>query len=177
MQNKPPKFLASLYGGIVIATISTIPGLNLINCLCCAGIILGGLFSVFYYGRQLTAEMPPLTAGDGILLGALSGVIAAFLSLILHLLVYALFGNIAERMIYELVRSILDFTNTPPEAVEMFEEMFRDALQRGFTPFVIFLRLVQDLFLFTLFGLLGGLIGYAIFKKGGQQIQPASPTP
>jgi hypothetical protein len=176
MQNKPTKFLASLYGGLVIATISSVPGLNLINCLCCAGIMLGGLFAVFIYSRQLTSEMLPLTAGDGVLLGALSGVIAAFLSLFLHLIVYALFGNIAERIIYEIVRSILDATNVPAEVSQMFDEKFREALERGLTPLFLFFSLIQDLVLYTLFGLLGGLIGYAIFKKGGQQIQPAFPT-
>jgi hypothetical protein len=177
MQTKPTKFLASLYGGIVIATISSVPGLNLINCFCCAGIMLGGLFAVFIYSRELTSDMLPLTAGDGVLLGALSGVTAAFLSLLLHLVVYALFGNIAERIIYEIARSILDATNVPPEASQMFDQMFREALERGLTPLVLFLSLIQDLVLYTLFGLLGGLIGYAIFKKGGQRIQPASPAP
>jgi len=176
MQNKPTKFLASLYGGIVIATISSVPGLNLLNCLCCAGIMLGGLVAVFVYSRELTPEAPPLSASDAVQLGALSGVIAAFLSLLLHLVVYALFGNVAERIIYELVHSILDATNVPPETVQMFEEIFHEALERGLTPFVVFLSLVQDLILFTLFGFLGGLIGYAIFKKRGQQIQPISPA-
>jgi hypothetical protein len=176
MQNKPTKFLASLYGGIVIATISSVPGLNLLNCLCCAGVMLGGLVAVFVYSRELTPETPPLSAGDGVQLGALSGVMAAFLSLILHLVVYALFGNIAERIIYELVHSILDATNVPPETIQMFEEIFHQALERGLTPLVVFFSLVQDLILFALFGLLGGLIGYAIFKKRGQQIQPAAPA-
>lgn len=177
MQNKPTKFLASLYGGLVIATVSSVPGLNLINCLCCAGIMLGGLFAVFIYSRQLTSETPPLTAGDGVILGALAGVIAAFLSLLLHLVVYALFGNIAERIIYEIVHSILDATNVPAEVSQMFDERFREALERGLTPLFLFFSLIQDLVLYTLFGLLGGLIGYAIFKKGDQQIQSASPAP
>jgi hypothetical protein len=176
MQNKPTKSLASLYGGIVIATISSVPGLNLINCLCCAGIMLGGLVAVFIYSRELTPEAPPLSASDGVQLGALSGVIAAFLSLILHLVVYALFGNIAERIIYDMLHSILDAANVPPESLQMFEELFHRALERGLTPLVAFFSLVQDLIIYTLFGLLGGLIGYALFKKGGQQTQPASPA-
>lgn len=177
MQNKPTKVLASLYGGIVIATISSVPGLNLINCFCCAGIMLGGLFAVFIYSRQLTPETLPLTAGDGVLLGALSGVIAAFLSLLLHLVVYALFGNIAERIIYDIVRSILDAANVPAEISEMFDERFQEALERGLTPLFLFFSLIQNLVLYVLFGLFGGLIGYAIFKKGGQRIQPVSPAP
>ncbi len=177
MLNKPPKFLPSLYGGIVIATISTIPGLNLINCFCCAGIICGGLVSVFFYSRELTGEMPPLTASDGILLGGLAGVIAAFLSLILHLVVYALFGNIAEQLAYDLLRRLMELSNAPAETWDIIEQALREALERGMTPFVLFFKLMQEVFLFTLFGILGGLLGYAIFKKKGPQIQPAAPGP
>jgi hypothetical protein len=176
MQNKPQKFLPSLYGGIVIATISTIPGLNLINCFCCAGIMLGGIVAVYFYRRDLSAEMSPLTAGDGAALGALSGVLAAFLSLVLYLILYALFGNIAERLVYEIMRSILDSVDIPPEASEAIEEALREALERGLTPLVLFLRVVQELVLFTIFGIVGGLIGYAIFKRKGPQAQSAAPA-
>ncbi len=177
MQNKPAKFLPSLYGGIVIATISSVPGLNLINCFCCAGIILGGLVSVFFYSRELTAEMPPLTAGDGVLLGGLAGVIATFLSLLLHLVLYALFGNIAEQLAYDLFQRILEFSNTPPETAELVERALREALEHGLTPFILIIHLVQNLFLYTLFGLLGGLLGYSVFKRSGPQIQSPSPIP
>ena len=121
--------------------------------------------------------MSPLTAGDGILLGGLAGVIAAFLSLILRLVVYAMFGNIAEQLAYDLIRWFMELSNVPSETWEILEDALREALERGLTPLVLFFKLMQELFLFTLFGLLGGLIGYAIFKKKGPQIQPAVPNP
>ncbi len=176
MQGKPSKFLPSLYGGLIIATISSIPGLNFINCFCCAGIILGGLVSVFLYRQQMTPEMPPLTASDGLLLGALAGVIAAFLSLVLHLVVYALFGNIAEQIVYQLIRAILDVTDAPQDLSQLLKEKFQEALEYGLTPLVLFMSLIRDLFLFTLFGLLGGLLGYSFFKKPSQPIQPVAPS-
>jgi len=176
MQNRPQKFLPSLYGGIVIATISSVPGLSLINCFCCAGVIAGGITAVYFYNKELTPEMLPLTAGDGVVLGGLAGIIAAFLSVLLHLAVYIMFGNIAARIAYEVFRSILETSNLPAEIADAVEEALRVALEQGLTPLLVFIQLAQDLFLFTLFGVVGGLIGYALFKRKGPQTQPAAPS-
>jgi hypothetical protein len=176
MQAKPSIFLPSLYGGIVIATISNVPGLNFLNCFCCAGVIFGGLAAVFFYSKELTPEMPPLKASDGVLLGALAGVVAAFLSLLLHLVIFSLFGNIAEQILYQLIHAILEAAEAPPDVAQLLEDKFQEALEQGLTPLVLFLSLIRDLFLFTLFGLLGGLLGYTFFKKPVPPVQPAAPS-
>lgn len=176
MQNRPQKFLPALYGGIVIATISSVPGLNLLNCLCCAGVIAGGLVAVYFYNRELTADMSPLTAGDGVLVGGLAGIIAAFLSLILHLGIYVLFGDIAQRIAYEVFRSIMESINLPAELADAIDEAILAALEQGLTPFIMVVQLAWDLFIFTIFGVVGGLIGYAIFKQKGPRVQPTPPS-
>lgn len=176
MQNRPQKFLPALYGGIAIATISNVPGLNLLNCFCCAGVIAGGLVAVYFYNRELTADMPPLTAGDGVLVGGLAGIIAAFLSLILYLGIYVLFGDITQRILYEVFRSIMESTDLPEELADAIDEAMQVALEQGLTPFVLFIRLGWDLFIFTIFGVVGGLIGYTIFKQKGPRVQPTPPS-
>ena len=45
MNPKPDKIIPALYGGIIMALVSTIPFVSFINCLCCAGIMLGGLLA------------------------------------------------------------------------------------------------------------------------------------
>ena len=52
MPPKPDKLMPALYGGIVIGILSGVPGLNLINCLCCAGIMLGGIVSVYLWDPE-----------------------------------------------------------------------------------------------------------------------------
>ena len=66
MKEKPGMLMPALYGGIIMAVISTVPGLSLINCLCCAGVLLGGFMAVFFYKKELMPDMPPMTSSDGI---------------------------------------------------------------------------------------------------------------
>ena len=60
MIEKPNKLRSAILGGLVIGAISGIPGLNLLNCCCCAGILLGGAMSVYLYRKEFTNEMPPM---------------------------------------------------------------------------------------------------------------------
>ncbi len=51
MPEKPSKLMPALYGGVIMGLISGIPFLNLVNCLCCAGVMLGGFMAVFFTRR------------------------------------------------------------------------------------------------------------------------------
>jgi len=42
MPEKPSILMPALFGGIITGVLSGIPFLNFINCLCCAGVLLGG---------------------------------------------------------------------------------------------------------------------------------------
>ena len=83
MNPKPDKFMPALYGGIIMALVSSIPFISFINCFCCAGIILGGFLAVFFYKNNMTPESPPLNAGDSMVVGLLSGFIGAVIGSIL----------------------------------------------------------------------------------------------
>ena len=95
--------MPALYGGLIIAGISAIPGLNLINVCCCAGILLGGFLAVFFYKQEMTPEMDPLTSNDCIRLGAFTGVIAAVAGTVISVVVMLVFGNIALEMMMKIV--------------------------------------------------------------------------
>jgi hypothetical protein len=71
---RPSKMVPALIGGAVMGLIGATPFLNMINCLCCAGVMLGGFLAVMFYKDQITPEMAPLQASDGVALGALAGV-------------------------------------------------------------------------------------------------------
>ncbi len=42
MQNQPSKLMPAVWGGVLIGVISGVPGLRLINCMCCLGVVGGG---------------------------------------------------------------------------------------------------------------------------------------
>lgn len=167
MPDKPNKLMPALYGGIIMGVISGIPFLNIINCCCCAGILLGGALAVFFYKKDLREGMPPLTSGDAIELGALAGVFGAIIGTILTAGTFALMGNVSGEFMMEFMERFRD--QVPPGTLEQMEEQLREG---GFT----IINLVTSLIIDTIFGLLGGLIGYAIFKPKPRQLNAEPPS-
>ncbi|MGB2959426.1 MAG: hypothetical protein WBD30_11110 [Bacteroidota bacterium] len=172
MPEKPSKLMPALYGGIIIGIISGIPYVNFVNCLCCAGVLFGGFMAVFFYNKDLTPAMSPLTSGDSIQLGALAGLIGAIVGSVITGLIMVTVGNVAGEAMYEMLMSfyetvgILDLM--PPEAVDgMYEGMTKAELD----PMTIVMSLIID----PLFGLLGGLIGYAVYNP--KDVAPAAAPP
>lgn len=162
----PSKMTPALIGGAVMGLISATPFLNLINCLCCAGIILGGFLAVFFYKDQLTPDMPPLQASDGAALGALAGVFGFVISTLLSILIFAMFGPIATEATMSLFLQILESAgiDLPPE---VYDEMMEGAQESPINPFGLLMSLIVS----VVFGIVGGLIGSAVFKPKGPQIQ------
>lgn len=167
MPEKPNKFTPALYGGIIIGVISGIPFLNLLNCCCCAGVLLGGALAVFFYKNDLREGMAPLTSGDAIELGAIAGVIGAVIGSILTAGFLATLGNVNAEPFLGILDMFKD--KVPPEALEEAEAKIRAG---GFS----ILNLVMSLVIDTVFGLLGGLIGYAIFKPKPPQLNMQPPV-
>ena len=167
MPDKPGKFLPALYGGIIMGVISGVPGLSIVNCLCCAGIMLGGFMAVFFYKKELKESHPPLTNGDALGLGALSGVFGAVVASLLGALFSHLFG-FGMGMGMERLHNMGLSDQIPPETLKMIESLTSGGAIFG-------LGLIVHLVLMPLFGLIGGLIGYSVFKPKGPVGPPPAP--
>ena len=74
--------ISGLAGGTVAAILNAVPFLNFINCFCCIGIMLGGAVALAYYDYtiQIKEYLSPAIA---VTLGITSGIIGAFISLII----------------------------------------------------------------------------------------------
>ncbi len=170
---KPDKFLPALYGGIIIGVISTVPFLNFVNCLCCAGILFGGFIAVFLYRNNFTPDTPPFTMGDCLAVGAMAGVVGAVVATVLDQVFLLLFGNVLKEFILQLLESMdLDI---PEEALEEIRKRIEE-VPTGIVS--VFIELVFGLILYPIFGLLGGLIGYGVWKPPAPPSQtPSSATP
>ena len=162
MRPKPDRLMPALYGGLVIAGISAIPGLNLINVCCCAGILLGGFLAVFFYKQDLTPEMDPLTSNDCVRLGALAGVIAAVAGTVVSMLVMLVFGNIAIEMMMKIIHRM------NVELPANIEQMIDQGMEERISFFGFFFSLFANLIIDVLFATLGGLIGWSVFKPKPQ---------
>ena len=169
MPEKAGKLMPALYGGIIMGVISGIPFLNFVNCFCCAGVLFGGFMAVFFYKKDLPVEGLQLTSSDGVQLGALAGVFGAIVGSVITGGLLLSMGNVAGEAMYKMIIGIYDsagiLDKMPPEAVEQME---RGIMEGGFSVGKFFLGLVVD----VVFGLLGGLIGYAVFKPKATVVPP-----
>ncbi|MFQ5797763.1 MAG: hypothetical protein ACE5H0_03600 [Bacteroidota bacterium] len=174
MPPKPNKLQPALVGGTIIGVISAVPFLNLINCFCCAGVLLGGLLAVMFYKNSITPEMAPLSSGDAIGVGALAGVFGAAISTIVAAIIFGLFGNVLGEWMYEFMVQLTE--NAEIELPEEFYDQLRESLLEQ-TLGDLMLSFFVEAIIYTLFGLLGGLLGYAIFKpKVPPTVTTAPPT-
>jgi hypothetical protein len=142
--------LASLVGGLAMSLFSNIPILNLANCFICLWLWTGGIFAVFLY-RKFAKDAAPLTPSQGLLIGLLAGVVGAIISTIISSFAAPNFQAQAMRLLENnalLGNSVKTYTDLIPTAA-------------GFS----FISLVCNLILYPLFGLVGGLIGAALFKN------------
>ena len=174
MPEKPSKLMPALYGGLIMGAISGLPVLNLLNCLCCAGILLGGFLSVMFYKNEFAPNMPPLTNADCIQVGAIAGLFGALFGTILHILTLATLGNVSNEMMLEMMRNF----NLPPEILDRMEQSVTQSDQM--TGLSIGISFVTSLIIDPLFGLLGGLIGFSVFKPKPSPMNmqpPQPPTP
>lgn len=170
MPEKPNMLMPALFGGIITGVLAGIPYLNFVNCLCCAGVIFGGFMSVFFYNKDLTPQMPPLASSDGLKLGALSGVFGAIIGTIIGALVMAVVGNIAGQVMYDMIYNFYDsagiLDQMPPDALDQMEQGMKEG---GLSVFNVIISLI----IYPIFGLLGGLIGYSVYKPKGGTPPPA----
>ncbi len=151
----PNRLKAAAIGGGAAGVASQIPGLSLVNCLCCALVVGGGMLAVFLALRNEPAtEKAPY--GDGALIGALAGVVAAIVGAIVLIPIAALFGDPMEQM----VRMLEGFEGIPPEVLDA---MGGDAA--GAVGALAFVGFLMSLAVDVVFAAIGGVIGAAVFHK------------
>jgi len=169
MPEKPGKLMPALYGGVIMGVISGVPILSIVNCFCCAGIMLGGFMAVFFYKKDLKESSPPLTNGDALALGALAGLVGAFVTVLLGALFHFAFGMAMGGGMQRL--EDMGFGNhIPPETFRMIQGMLKGPALLGIT-------FVFNIIIDPLFGLIGGLIGYGVFKPKTPVVMPPPPAP
>jgi hypothetical protein len=162
---KPNVFMPALIGGAVAGILSGIP---LLNCLCCLWIIGGAILASYLAVKDSSVS---LKASDGAVVGAFTGIFAAFVRLFLSIpfraVEFALFRKIMERL-----------SEFVPEATSEWKDIF----SLGAGPISIagfLLGLLFSAAIFALLGALGGIIGMALFGKktppAGQGIKNETP--
>lgn len=148
--------LAAVIAGAAMGLLGNLPLLNLINCVLCLWVWLGGAMAVILYSR-LQGGRAALTGGQAAGLGAVSGLIGAVIGLGVYLVTAAI-----SAPIFESLARALDMQGDLPFAVGAGQTM---------AGALIFL--VIDLVLYPGFGALGALITANMRNKA----TPGAQTP
>ena len=156
------KLKYALYGGVVTAATIGLPGLNLLNCFCCAGVLLGGFLSIFFWTRDIAQGLPPPTTAAAIQLGALSGVFGALIGSFLNVIMILSLGDIVKNMLSSQMEPGGMFEALPPQLISAFDEMLSG--EGSFSIVDIIAPLIVWLLVGPLFGMLGALMGFAVFR-------------
>jgi len=170
MENQPSKLMPALIGGGVMAVLSSVPIINMGNCLCCMWVLLGGALAVWFYQKDLPTGTP-MTSGDGAIIGLLAGVFGALFGTLLNTFFMAV-GN--GMPMQEALENIRQYNSEIGPEVEDFLEGLAEG--GAFSPVFILFGLMMSLIVDSIFGLLGGIIGVSIFKKKQMGASPSDET-
>jgi CDP-diglyceride synthetase len=158
----PSKTQAVLLGGLAIGVLSALPVIQLGNACCCLWVLFGGGLAA-YLMQQNHPE--PIGIGDGAVAGLLAGAFGSVVWLVLSISLRSVLAPFESAM----AQRALDAQDLPPAVREMIESI-------GTAPvigFGLILMFCFMLFIFSLFGLFGGLFGALFFRKS----QPVVPPP
>ena len=166
MDRPAPSLLKpALIGGVAAGVASSVPGLQYVNCACCALVIGGGFLAAFLFSKDAAAAGVSFTAGRGAAVGVVAGLFYALTSGVVSALIVAVFGNPMAQSIAQMEEM---GTEIPPEAAQFVESLAEAGplLVGTFSAGV-------GLLIGCLFCTIGGVIGGAAFKF--EPPPPASP--
>jgi len=175
MNHQKPSFVTpALIGGVALGITSALPLLNMVNCACCALVLGGGFLASFLYLREYPDSLPPVTYGDGAVLGLLTGVIGGLVWTVVDVPISFLKYQIGWSMtdISEL-ESALNDPNIPPAVRDLLVNLMADG---GLSVGMIFFGLIFNVLISAIFAMLGAIIGLAILQKSPSPPAYQAPT-
>jgi hypothetical protein len=164
----PAKLQPALIGGVAIGVLSSLPLVQIGNFCCCAWVVAGGLLAAYVMQQNHPA---PVNAGDGALVGLMAGAIGAVVGSVLSLAIGAALGPLQAQLMERLLQGA---QNMPPEAREALEQWRTTGAGGAVSVLGFLFFLALSLFVFSGFGLIGGLLGALFFKK---DTPPPPPPP
>ena len=152
--NPAPKFQPALFGGLFIGVLSALPIINIGNC-CCLWVIGGGVLATYLMQQN---HPYPIAAADGALVGLLAGLMGGVLGTLLSIPVEMMMGPFQK----QFLEGILARNQEIPEETRRMLENMSGA---GVGAAMVVVKLAFSVCIGAVFGMLGGLLGVALFKK------------
>ena len=155
----------AFWGGLFIGVLSALPFISAGNCCCCLWVVAGGVLAAYLRQQQSPYGIP---ASEGALVGLMAGLIGGVITVLLSIPMQAVTGPLNARLIDWMMSINPDMPGEFRDAVE------QAARQSATDPLSIATSFVFYVVAGVVFGMLGGLLGVAIFKKN---VPPPPPPP
>jgi hypothetical protein len=146
----------AFWGGLFIGVLCALP---LVSCCCCLWMLGGGALTVYLRQQNQPGIVP---ASEGAIMGLMAGVIGALITTVLSIPMTMMMGPFQEQLMERVLSSNPDF---PQELRGLFATGAMGVAG-------VFLALLFNLVVMSIMGLLGGLLGVAVFQKN-----PPPPPP
>jgi hypothetical protein len=180
MLEKPNKWRPAFIGGIVIGAVSGIPIISLVNCCCCAGILGGGVLAYYLYREEHTEGMEPIESSDALIIGIMAGVIGAFFQAAIHGLIMLFFAGAQEQLMRGIMEKFVERLERsggfPSDALDQMRDSIENSMKESNTIGGFMLNLLMSVIIYPIFAMLGGLLGYGIFRSK-KALPPQMPPP
>jgi len=151
----PAKAQPAFYAGLAIGVLSALPILNIGNCLCCMWFVGGGALAVYLMQQN---HPYAVTSADGALVGLMAGALGGIIAAILSIPLAMAMGGFQQRILERVAEN--------PDIPEQTRDMIRNmGMARGGAVAIRFVMALFTACIYAVFGMLGGLLGVAIFKK------------
>ena len=160
----------ALVGGAALGILSSLPIVNIGNCICCMWVVGGGALAAWMLTKQRPGGTTVVSYGDGAYVGVLSGlfgaVIATIVSLPLRLIAREALGS--QRAEFE------ELLNEFPELTGFMRDLLLRLVSSEISFVTVLATFFVNLITFSLFAMIGGILFVAITGRKGQA--PAGAT-
>jgi small-conductance mechanosensitive channel len=153
--NLEGKWNAILIGGLITGLAPLVPFVNL---ACCLIPFAGAIVAVAIYSNS--SPPPVLSNNDGVVLGAMSGVVGTLLYAILVVPLVFILGGTIGRILGQTIPDIADIPASVRPLLQSLSTNFGSVVA-----FVVIFRILSQLGLSLVFGILGGIVGIALFRR------------
>jgi hypothetical protein len=164
------KYLSALVCGFGAAVLTTVPGVQTIAC--CLLVPIASVISIFLY-KKSNHDLLKIPTGTGIFLGLLTAVFAAIFASSFEIIITYITRTsdlVTSMPQAEKVVKDLNFGHAADESMEVLKQMVSEIQSKGFSFLYAFLITTTNLITYSIFGMLGGLIGTAIINKRNRPI-------
>ena len=159
------KNLSALVCGFAAAVLSVIPGVASFSC--CLVVPVASGFAVALY-KKSNAEMNKIQTGTGVMLGFLTGIFAAVLAGVFEIILTLITKSndlvAALPQTEEMIKN-MNLGPAADEALGLLRQMVNEIQSTGFSFIYSVIIVVTNLITYTIFGMLGGVVGTVIINR------------